>query len=117
VLKRVHDPALDIFDRGIAVLRRDDQVAGHVATTLSSMWSPSRPLSRQDWVWLLIVWADGDRERPVEDYPPWSIVREIQAGRLTWEDGDHAGVYRVEWVPGDEREAAWRELGISLDDF
>ena len=119
MLKRVHDPQLDIFDRGIAVLRNADDgaVAGHVATTLSTMRSPGRPLSRQDWVWLVIVWSDGHRDRRIEDYPPWTIVSEIQAGRLIWDEGAHSGTYNVEWLPPDERDAAWSTLGISRDDF
>jgi len=48
VLKRAHDPDLDVFDKGVAVLLQNDQVLGHVATELTTMWSPSRPLTVQD---------------------------------------------------------------------
>ena len=117
MLKRDHDPALDVFDKGTAVLRQGDVVAGHIASTLSTMWSPSRPFTRQDWIWLLIVWTNGDRERPIEDYPPWSIVKEICDGVLTWDEGDHRGTYSVEWLPADQTPATWTALGISLEDF
>ncbi len=117
MLKRDHDPALDIFDQGIAVLWQGDDVAGHVATTLSTFWSPGRPLTRQDWVWLLIVWSDGAREYPFEDYPPWTTRREIQAGFLTWDQGDREGTYRAVWVPDDQRQSEWARLGIAVTDF
>ena len=117
VLKRDHDPSLDAFDMGTVVLREGDVVAGHVATTLSTMWSPGRPFTRQDWIWLVIVWANGDREAPIEDYPPWSIVKEIQDGALTWDDGDHRGTYSAEWLPADQSQATWAALGISPGDF
>ena len=81
------------------------------------MWSPSRPFTRQDWVWLLIVWANGSREWPIEDYPPWTIVNEIQRGNLSWDEGDHQGTYDVEWVPQSQRQEVRAVLGISLDDF
>ena len=117
VLKRDHDPALDVFHDGIAELHHEGRLVGHVATTLSTMWSPGRPLTRQDWVWLLVIWADGERERPFEDYPPWTSVTEILGGSLTWDEGSHRGTYVVSWLPQSEREAAWSGLGISHRDF
>jgi hypothetical protein len=117
VLKHAHDPSLDIFDQGIAVLRRGDEIAGYVVTKLSTMWAPSPPFTRQDWVWLVIVWANGTRERPIEDYPPWTIVNEIQGGILSWGEGDHQGTYDVEWVPDSQRQEVRAVLGISRDDF
>jgi hypothetical protein len=65
----------------------------------------------------VVVWANGDRERPLEDYPPWTIVKELQDGRLTWDEGDHRGTYSVEWLPADQSRATWSDLGITLDDF
>lgn len=118
VLKRVHDPDLDVFDKGVAVLRQNGQVVGHVAAELSTMWSLSRPLTVQDQVWLMVLWSNGDRERHIEDYPPWTIVKEIQVGNLMWDEHDtHRGVYSVEWLPENERSAAWLTLGIAPDDF
>lgn len=83
------DPSLDVFRDGVAVLRREGQVAGHVATPVKTFWAPlgfSR--RRQWWVWYIVVWADGAREQPGEDYPPWTAVREMQSGTFSWdEDG------------------------------
>ena len=118
MLKRAHDPDLDVFDKGVAVLRQNDQVVGHVATELSTMWSPSRPLTVQDQVLLMVLWSNGDRKRHIEDYPPWTIVKEIQDGTLMWDEHDaHRGVYSVEWLPENERSTAWSTLGIAPGDF
>jgi len=113
------DPSLDPFRGGVAVLRRDGQVAGHVVTTVLTFWAPlGFSLRRQWWVWYIVVWADSHRERPDEDYPPWTVVAEMQAGRFTWDTHDaHQGKYTVEWLPETEREAALADLGITPDDF
>ena len=117
-LRRERDPALEAFDRGCVALRREGQVVGHVATTLSSFWSPGRPHTMQQWVWLVVVWADGDEERAEEDYPPWSYVREIQDGSFEWPyPGPRGGPYEAVWLPEEERAAKWTELGVTLDDF
>lgn len=72
----------------------------------------------QQWVWLLIVWADGTREGPFEDYPPWTTVAEIQRGIFVWEAaGPRSGEYEVEWLPEGDRQARWAQLGIAFDDF
>lgn len=72
----------------------------------------------QPWVWLVVVWADGTKERAVEDYPPWTYVREIWDGVFVWErPAPLGGEYTVEWVPDHERDARWQELGITLDNF
>ena len=84
MLKRERDPGLDAFDRGCLVLRRDGETVGHVATTLGTFWSPGRARTVQQWVWLVVVWADGKKERAVEDYPPWTYVREIWDGKFIW---------------------------------
>ena len=113
------DPALDPFRGGLAVLRRDGQVAGHVATQVTTFWSPlSFSLRRQWWVWYIVVWADGDRERAQQDYPPWTTVAEMRSGSFTSdEDDQHHGAYTVEWLPEAEREPVLGDLGISQDDF
>jgi hypothetical protein len=102
----------------VAVLRRDAEVAGHAATQVSTFWAPfSFSLRRQWWVWLIVVWSNGDRERPEEDYPPWTYVREMQSGRLSWEQGSHRGDYVVEWLPEDQREQMLLTLQIRPGDF
>ncbi|MFE7408821.1 hypothetical protein [Isoptericola sp. NPDC057559] len=113
---REHDPSLDVFDGGCLVLRRDGEVAGHVATMLGTFWSPGRPLTVQQQVWLVVVWADGERER-VEDYPPWSVVASIRAGEYVEDDGPHRGRYTVTWLPEVESEAMRAELGVTPADF
>ena len=117
MLKRDHDSALDVFDRGCLVLRRGGHVAGHLATLLSTFWSPGRPLTLQDRVWFVVVWDDGERESLIEDYPPWSYVTEIQAGVLVWESGPHQGAYTVAWLSDGEAAARWEALGITVDEF
>lgn len=118
MLRRERDPRLDAFDRGCLVPRRDGVTVGHVATTLGTFWSPGRPLTVQQWVWLVVVWADGLKEPAEEDYPPWSHVREIWDGVFVWLDGGpRGGEYTVEWLPDDEREGAWADLGVTIDDF
>ena len=62
------DPRLGPFDGGVAELRRGGEVRGHLSTTVSTSWSPGRPLARQWWVWFEVAWSDGVREVPVEDY-------------------------------------------------
>jgi hypothetical protein len=113
------DPALNPFRGGVAVLTRDGEVAGHVATNVKTFWAPfSFSLRRQWWVWYVVVWANGDRERSEEDYPPWSVVAEMQSGTFTWDADDvHHGHYAVGWLTNSERDAALVDLGIERDDF
>jgi hypothetical protein len=118
VFKREHDVRLDAFDRGCLVLRRDGEIAGHVATSLSTFWSPGRPLTLQQWVRFVVVWADGEKEPSFEDYPPWTTVTEICNGVFVWDvRGSHSDEYTAEWLPDEEREARWAALGLTLDDF
>ena len=37
------DPSIDQSRQGVFVLRRDGEVVGHVASVVSTYWSPSRP--------------------------------------------------------------------------
>ena len=78
------DPRIQRFENGAAVLRSKGQLAGYVLSTVGTFWSPFRPLRRQWWIWFLVVWADGKRERPVEDYPPdWLTVDELERGQFS----------------------------------
>lgn len=52
--------------------------SGPFAFTLRYQW----------WVWYIVVWTDGHRERSEEDYPPWSVVAEMQSGKFTWDRED-----------------------------
>ena len=113
----VPDPGLDPFRGGIAVLVRDGAVAGHLASWVRTFWSPGRLLSRDWWVWFIVVWVDGSREE-FSDYPPLTQVREIQSGSFTWKRVDsHRGQYTVEWVTDDERESLQFQLGVRPEDF
>ena len=113
------DPALDPFRGGVAVLRRDGELAGHVATQVGTFWAPfSFSRRRQWWVWFIVVWANGDREPLDEDYPPWTVVREMSSGTFSWEEDDaHRGEYTVEWLPEEARQKALVALGIRPEDF
>lgn len=118
-MKREHDDRLDAFDRGCLELSRDGVVQGYVATTTGTFWSPGRPRTIQPCVWLVVVWADGTKERFREDYPPWTYVREIWDGRFEWEGSNHrpATDFTARWVPRDLAPETWARLGIGLDDF
>ncbi|HRD61872.1 MAG TPA: hypothetical protein PLZ93_05325 [Nocardioides sp.] len=109
------DPSLDAFRGGVAVLRRDGEISGHVATSVAMLWSPLSLTRRREWcVWLLVVWANGDRAGPLEEYAPWTYVREMQSSTFVWEEDDgHRGLYRVEWLPADERGLVLEGLRIS----
>ena len=113
------DPTLDPFRGGVAVLKVDGHVAGHVATTVSTFWSPlSFSRQRQWWVWYIVVWSDGHREPSAEDYPPWGVVREIQSGTFSWDEDDaRRGTYGGEWLAQAERERMLVELNIGPEDF
>jgi hypothetical protein len=97
------DPDLASFDDGFAELRQDGEIRGHFRTTVGTFWSPSRPRSRQSWVWFDVAWSDGVRENPFEDYPPWIYVAEVLEGHFDWEGPRHAGKYEVLWLEGDEQ--------------
>ena len=80
---------------------------------VTAYWGPFR---RHWWVWFVVVWANGDRERPFEDFEPWTAVREIQA--FSWDEGvSHRGEYTADWLPEDERRAVWSDLGLTPEDF
>lgn len=113
------DSSLDVFRGGVATLRRDGQVAGHVATSVRTFWAPfSLSRRRQWWVWYIVVWANGDREPPDEDYPPWIVVREMQSGTFSWDGPDeHRGHYVVDWLPEEARREVLAGLRIRPEDF
>jgi hypothetical protein len=112
------DPDLDPFREGIAAMRHDGKLAGYLASSVGTFWSPSRPLIRQWRVWFIVIWADGAREPRFEDYPPWTTVRELQSGTFTWDGGDaHRGEYAAEWLTEDDSEAVRSSLRIRPEDF
>ncbi|MBO0607561.1 hypothetical protein [Myceligenerans salitolerans] len=114
------DPTLDPFRGGVAILRRDGEFQGHVASEVTHFFA--RPRNRW-WVWFVIAWADGTKDRLIEDYPPWSYVTEMRqglfdyAGSMLMTDKARIGVYEVEWVPASEAARVRAEAGIRLEDF
>jgi hypothetical protein len=117
-----HDigPDFEPFRDGLMVLTQDGRALGHVATSLGHFRTPSAPLTPQPWIWLVVVWVDGVKERAVEDYPPWSYVAEIRQGYLEWlgtSRTDRAGRYQIEWVAPEQAHAERERLGIRPEDF
>ena len=112
-----HDPQLDPFRDGVAILRDSDgQVAGYLATIVDQFWTPFRPLTWQERVWWLVTWADGRRDRIEEDYPPWTLVQEVRKGYAELEiNPGRDQRFQVQWLEGDARAEAWSHYGI-LDD-
>lgn len=107
------DPSLTKFNDGLAILNNQGEVAGHIATSVGKFWSPFSPFSRQWWVWSVIVWKDGTKERALEDYPPWSYVKEMQGGKLSWNDK----TFSIEWLPPEKAKLKKKELDIKPEDF
>ncbi|WP_460705103.1 hypothetical protein [Myceligenerans halotolerans] len=104
----------------MAILRRDGEFRGHIASKVSQFWG--RPRNKW-WVWFVIVWADGSKDRLIEDYAPWTYVKEMQqgfidyAGGMLMMDKTRIGVYEVDWVPASDAVRVRTELGIRLEDF
>ncbi len=107
------DPSLAPFHDGVAELKHEGKVVGHIATSVSKFWSPFSPLSLNWWVWSVIVWADGTKEQKLEDYAPWSYVNEMKNGKLEW----HGTIYSIEWLPPSKASAKREELGVHSEDF
>jgi hypothetical protein len=114
------DESLTQFDGGVGVLTRDGRAVGHVATTLTTFWSPFSPLRMQWWVWYIVVWSDGEREPSTEDYPPdFLAVNEMKAGYMEVHsrDASRTGRYDFSWLPKGNRAVTLAELGVRPSDF
>ena len=103
------DVSLNEFRRGVAVLRADAEVVGHLATIVEPFRGPG---GRRERVWLLVTWVDGRRDRIEEDYPAWTSVAEICRGFLTWTIDDRDTKLEVAWLEGDSADEAWERYGI-----
>ncbi|MFI8632969.1 hypothetical protein ACIGEP_10270 [Microbacterium sp. NPDC077663] len=106
------DPSLDRFDDGAGVLALEGRDVGFVFTAKQWFWSLSWPLRRQWWIWYIVVWNDGERERSTEDYPPFIAVEEMKGGHLTVdsEDDSRSGRYDLRWLHprgADEARTRW----------
>lgn len=118
-------PELERLHNGLAVLLRDGEPVGHVASSLGYFTTRG---GRQPWVWLVVVWSDGTKERSVEDYAPWTYVADMRAGYFDFDEPygsgrgrgrkhSRAGRYEIEWLPRDRALAERERLGVSLKDF
>ncbi|GMA22421.1 hypothetical protein GCM10025864_01800 [Luteimicrobium album] len=123
------DPELRAYDHGVGTLAVDGVVEGYLASVVGTITFPSR----SPWPWFVVVWADGTKEPPFEDYGPgWDVVRELDAGFLehhgpsvvtkrgwlgtTLREGPRR-VFEFAWLPEDEAAEQWRLLRLSDADF
>ncbi|GAA2084637.1 hypothetical protein GCM10009821_27550 [Aeromicrobium halocynthiae] len=111
------DPDIERFRDGMVALYRDGEHAGYVATSLSTFMTPfSR--QKQWWVWLVVVFNDGTRHNKIEDYPPWTYVREMLDGHFGWQQSTtETGPYDVMWLSPEEAQRLRAELNIQPEDF
>ncbi|WP_295828968.1 hypothetical protein [uncultured Microbacterium sp.] len=126
------DPSLRSYDRAVWALSADGEPQGHVACVVLEMAWPRRI----PWLWFVVVWPDGRRELPFEDYGPgWYALREIDAGvldqhlpsvtveqRFLWRrvSADKPGAPRrfaLEKLSGEVAARRWDELALGNGDF
>lgn len=126
------DPELRAYDHGIGTLSVDGELHGYLASVVMRMTFPSK----QPWLWFLIIWLDGRREIPFEDYGPgWWTVRELDSGKLDhhgpsiarvrrflgmnfrYSESGEPRVFDFAWLDPDEAAEKWNELGLTEDDF
>lgn len=112
------DPDIERFRDGLVSLRHAGEHAGYVATHVCTFTTPPFFRQKQWWVWLIVIFNDGSRHNMIEDYPPWSYVREMLDGHFDWADSstdeEH---FTVEWLPPDEAKRLRGELNIKPEDF
>ena len=107
------EPDLTPFFDGVAEIKLNGQVVGHIATSVSKFWSPFNPLSLNWWVWSAIVWADGKKEQGLEDYSPWSYVADMKNGKLNWQDT----TYDIQWLSSSQAKDKYKQLKLTPEDF
>lgn len=101
------DESLRLFGNGIGQLTQDGQLCGHVTTSMGRYWSPFSPLRWQHCVWIQVIWADGSRERQIEEYEPWMYVAELRDGYIELNGrGERSGRYDFSWLFGDDARQA-----------
>ena len=126
------DPTLRAYDHGLGTLSVDGELEGYLACVVGKMAFPEKA----PWPWFVVVWADGTKENPMEDYGPrgWT-VRELDAGRLEYHGpSSHREtrflgfrftpslpgpprVFDFVWLPATEARLKWLELGLVDSDF
>ncbi|WP_150957680.1 hypothetical protein [Microbacterium testaceum] len=132
---RIYEPAdtsLRSYHRAVWTLSVDGEPHGHLACVVLEMAWPRRA----PWLWFLVVWPDGQKELPFEDYGPgWYTLREIDAGfldyhlpsvtvgqRFLWRRASankHGAPRRfeLEKLAGEVVARRWDELGLRDEDF
>lgn len=127
------DPTLACYDHRVATMSLDGEVRGYLACVVGAHRTLTSAAMRP-WPWFRVVWADGRREPPEEDYGPgWDLVRELDAGHLDYQDGPsqvrhgwlwdtwvrpHSTTrYAIDWLDPEESAAVWERLGLTDDDF
>lgn len=111
------DAEIERFRDGMVALSRNGEHAGYVATSLGT-FTTLFSRQKQWWVWFVVVFDDGTRHNLIEDYPPWTYVREMLDGHFDWEQSTaDEGPYDVEWLSPDEAARLRAELDIKPSDF
>ena len=104
------DPeTISLLDHGVAELRAEGEVVGHLASTIETGWGSAHPFSKQLFLWYLVTLNDGS-QYVIEDYPPYATLPDLIAGRLNREHRD-GEPYEVNWLERD-REGAWARFGM-----
>lgn len=114
----IPDAALDCFVEGAGVLTLSGKPAGYIVTHLTWFLSPGSMRQKQWWVWYIVIWADGSREHPEEDYPPWLTVTELNSGYFDFVGRkSREQRYDFEWLSKEDAKALRERLEITEGDF
>lgn len=124
------DSTLASYGHGLGALKVGGVLTGYLASIVAETES------REPWLWFVVVWNTGAKEKPFEDHGPlWLTVRELDAGYFdhfgpsTTSEGRFLGFQTVRSIPGSPRrfeyarlpanDAAkkWAELGLADSDF
>lgn len=132
---KIYEPAyasLPEYHRAVWTVSVEGELRGHLAcVVLEMVWPPRAP-----WLWFLVIWLDGRRELPFEDYGPgWYTLREVDAGfldhhlpsvtveqRLLWrrtvaQERGAPQRFELEKLSAEAAARRWDELGLADDQF
>jgi len=120
------------YDHAVGTLKIDGELRGHLTCVLRHIAFPMRA----PWLWFVVVWPDGSKENPFEDYgPAWWNLRELDAGRFEGHGPSSRSERRFlgrrissslpgapltfdfAWLSADQARAKWSELGLVDSDF